>query len=73
MTSQAQALAPLPGVSGLVFFRIPAASRGSSVAGARRHLSDVNIPMLFLQGTRDDLATLELLHGSCTDSAPALH
>ncbi|HKS57416.1 MAG TPA: alpha/beta family hydrolase [Steroidobacteraceae bacterium] len=61
MTSQAQALAPLPGVSGLAFFAFPLHPAGRPSQERADHLSDVNIPMLFLQGTRDDLATLELL------------
>jgi len=61
MTSQAQALAPLPGVSGLAFFAFPLHPAGRPSQERADHLSNVHIPMLFLQGTRDDLATLELL------------
>jgi hypothetical protein len=61
MTSQAQAASPLPGVRGLAFLGFPLhpAGRPSDQRGA--HLSDVNVPMLFLQGTRDALADLALL------------
>jgi predicted alpha/beta-hydrolase family hydrolase len=61
MTSQAQAEAPLAGVRGLLFLGFPlhAPGRPSDERGA--HLIDVRIPMLFLQGTRDDFAKLELL------------
>jgi predicted alpha/beta-hydrolase family hydrolase len=61
MTSQAQAVAPLAGVRGLAFLAFPlhAAKRPSDVRA--RHLFDVKIPMLFLQGTRDELASLALL------------
>ena len=61
MTSQAQAAAPLPGVRGLVFLGFPlhAPGRPSDERGA--HLRDVRVPMLFLQGTRDDFAELQLL------------
>jgi predicted alpha/beta-hydrolase family hydrolase len=61
MTSQAQALAPLPNVRGLVFMAFPLhpAKRPSDERAA--HLAEVRIPMLFLQGTRDELAYLELL------------
>jgi hypothetical protein len=61
MTSQAQAAAPLEGVRGLIFLGFPlhAAGKASDERGA--HLADVKIPMLFLQGSRDDLASLELL------------
>ena len=65
MTSQAQAAAPLERVQALVFLGFPLhpAGRPSSVRG--EHLSDVRIPMLFLQGTRDDLATLALMESLC--------
>jgi predicted alpha/beta-hydrolase family hydrolase len=61
MSSQAQAAAPLPQVRGLVFLGFPlhAAGQPSDERGA--HLFDVRVPMLFLQGTRDELASLELL------------
>lgn len=61
MTSQAQALESLPGVVGLVFLAFPLHPAGRPSQERAAHLSDVNIPMLFLQGTRDELATLELL------------
>ena len=58
MTSQAQAAEPLPNVRALVFLGFPlhAAGKPSHERGA--HLSDIRIPMLFLQGTRDALADL---------------
>ena len=61
MTSQAQAEEPLADVRGLVFLGFPlhAPGRRSDERGA--HLSDVKIPMLFLQGSRDELAALDLL------------
>ena len=61
MTSQAQALAPLPGVRGLVFFAFPLHPAGKPSAARADHLGKVDIPMLFLQGTRDELAELDLL------------
>jgi len=61
MTSQAQALAPLPGVAGLAFLAFPLHPAGRPSQERADHLSDVEVPMLFLQGTRDELATLELL------------
>jgi predicted alpha/beta-hydrolase family hydrolase len=61
MTSQAQALAPLPGVAGLAFLAFPLHPAGRPSQERADHLSNVAIPMLFLQGTRDELATLELL------------
>jgi predicted alpha/beta-hydrolase family hydrolase len=61
MTSQAQALAPLPGVRGLVFFAFPLHPAGKPSDDRAKHLDAVTIPMLFLQGTRDALASLALL------------
>lgn len=61
MTSQAQALAPLSGVQGLIFFAFPLHSAGAPSAERADHLSSIGIPMLFLQGTRDSLADLSLL------------
>ncbi|MEH2505465.1 putative alpha/beta-hydrolase family hydrolase [Bradyrhizobium sp. AZCC 1578] len=61
MTSQAQALSPLPGVRGLVFLGFPLHPAGKPSSERARHLADVTIPMLFLQGTRDALAELSLL------------
>jgi predicted alpha/beta-hydrolase family hydrolase len=61
MTSQAQALAPLPGVRGLVFLGFPLHPAGKPSDERAAHLSDVPVPMLFLQGTRDALATPDLL------------
>jgi predicted alpha/beta-hydrolase family hydrolase len=61
MTSQAQALAPLAGVRGLAFFGFPLHPPGKPSTERASHLFDVRIPMLFLQGTRDDLADLSLL------------
>jgi uncharacterized protein len=61
MTSQAQALEPLPGVRGLVFLGFPLHPAGKPSDERAQHLDDVRVPMLFLQGARDDLADLELL------------
>ena len=61
MTSQAQALAPLAGVRGLVFFAFPLHLAGKPSAARAAHLADVAVPMLFLQGTRDALADVDLL------------
>ena len=61
MMSQVQAASPLPGVRGIAFLGFPlhAAGRPSNERG--KHLFDVQIPMLFLQGSRDQLADPELL------------
>ncbi|WGS27281.1 alpha/beta family hydrolase [Bradyrhizobium sp. ISRA464] len=61
MTSQAQAKAPLAGVRGLVFLGFPLHAAGKPSNERAKHLADVKIPMLFLQGTRDALAELDLL------------
>jgi len=61
MTSQAQALAPIPGVRGIAFVGFPLHPRGSPGDERARHLADVQLPMLFLQGTRDELAELARL------------
>ena len=66
MTSQAQALAPLPGVRGLVFLGFPLHPAKKPSDTRAKHLFDVHVPMLFLQGTRDELADLELLQGVTT-------
>jgi predicted alpha/beta-hydrolase family hydrolase len=63
MTSQAQAQAPLEGVRGLVFFAFPLHLAGKPSVERAAHLSAVAIPMLFVQGSRDTLAELELLRG----------
>jgi predicted alpha/beta-hydrolase family hydrolase len=61
MTSQAQALEPLAAVSGLVFFAFPLHPAGKPSVSRAEHLSDVAVPMLFLQGSHDALAELDLL------------
>lgn len=58
MSSQAQALAPLPGVAGLVFLGFPLHPAGSPSSERAAHLLDVQLPMLFIQGTEDKLAEL---------------
>ena len=61
MTSQAQAKAPLDGVHGLAFFGFPLHPAGKPSSERAKHLTEVHVPMLFLQGTRDGLAELKLL------------
>jgi predicted alpha/beta-hydrolase family hydrolase len=61
MTSQAQAKAALPGVRGLAFLGFPLHPAGKPSVDRAKHLGDIRIPMLFLQGTRDALAELSLL------------
>jgi uncharacterized protein len=61
MTSQAQASSPLSSVRGIVFLGFPLHLAKKPSESRAAHLSDVRIPMLFLQGTRDELADLGLL------------
>src|SRR5439155_13808282 len=61
MTSQVQAKTPLAGVKGLAFFGFPLHPAGKPSSDRAKHLADVAVPMLFLQGTRDSLAELPLL------------
>src|SRR5688572_18064765 len=70
MTSQAQAVSALPGVRGLVFLGFPLHPAGQPSTERAKHLSDVKIPMLFLQGTRDDLAHLPLIESVCKELGP---
>ncbi len=61
MTSQAQAQAPLPQVRGLVFLAFPLHPAGRPGTERAVHLREVSLPMLFIQGGRDELADLSLL------------
>ena len=61
MTSQAQALQPLPGVHGLAFIGFPLHPAGKPGIERAAHLSDVAVPMLFVSGSRDALAEMDLL------------
>ena len=61
MASQAVAHGLLPGISGLVFYGFPLHPPGKPGNVRGEHLKSIEIPMLFLQGTRDKLANLELL------------
>ena len=61
MTSQAESAEHLPDVKGLIFLGFPLHAPGAPAATRGEHLSEVEIPMLFLQGTRDEFADLGLL------------
>jgi predicted alpha/beta-hydrolase family hydrolase len=61
MTSQAQAIEPLPGVRGLAFLGFPLHPAGKPGIERAEHLAKVAVPMLFVSGSRDALAELELL------------
>jgi predicted alpha/beta-hydrolase family hydrolase len=66
MTSNAAAEAPLEGVQALVFFSFPLHMPGKPEIKRADHLYQVGLPMLFLSGTRDELADLTLLQGVCS-------
>jgi uncharacterized protein len=65
MTSQAQAAGALPGVRGLAFLGFPLHPAGRPSQERGDHLFDVQIPMLFLQGSRDQLAMLDQIEPVC--------
>jgi len=65
MTSTAASEAPLAHVRGLVFFAFPLHQPGQPDTKRADHLAAVTIPMLFLSGTRDDLAHLDKLRPVC--------
>lgn len=75
MTSNAMARAPLEGVRGLVFLGFPLHPPKQPGTTRAEHLERVPAPMLFLQGTRDDLADLPLITGVChrLDARATLH
>jgi predicted alpha/beta-hydrolase family hydrolase len=64
MTSQAQAASPLPGVRGLAFLGFPLHPAKRPTDERAAHLVEVGVPMLFLQGTRDELAERALLQAT---------
>ena len=66
MTSRAQSAEPVPRLEALVFFGFPLHPSKKPSIDRAEHLAAVTVPMLFLQGTRDDLADLELMR-SVTD------
>jgi predicted alpha/beta-hydrolase family hydrolase len=61
MTTTAAAESPLENIVGLVLFSFPLHPAGEPATKRADHLRDVNVPMLFLSGTRDALAELDLL------------
>lgn len=65
MTSQAASEELLEGVRGIVVFGFPLHAPKQPATKRAEHLAKVNVPMLFLQGTRDDLADLKLLRPIC--------
>lgn len=71
MTSQAQATAPLAGVRGLAFLGFPLHPAGKPSSDRAKHLAEVHVPMLFMQGTRDKLAELALMEPVVTSLGPS--
>ena len=69
MSSLTAAEAPIEHVSGLVFFAFPLHPSGREGTERAEHLDDVTVPMLFLSGTRDKLAVLDLLEPVCENLA----
>ena len=67
MTSLASSDEPLDGVEGLAFLGFPLHAPGRDSADRGAHLADVDVPMLFVQGTRDRLANLDFLQPLCAD------
>jgi predicted alpha/beta-hydrolase family hydrolase len=65
MSSLTAAEAPIEHVRGLVFFAFPLHPSGKEGTERAEHLNDVTVPMLFLSGTRDKLAVLDLLVPVC--------
>ncbi|HSV36796.1 MAG TPA: alpha/beta family hydrolase [Ramlibacter sp.] len=75
MTSQAQAAEPLAQVRGLAFVGFPLHPAGKPSTSRADHLAAVKVPMLFLQGTRDTLAEIDLIRETSAKLGPlaALH
>jgi predicted alpha/beta-hydrolase family hydrolase len=71
MTSQAQASAPLAGVRGLAFLGFPLHPAGKPSSDRAKHLAEVLVPTLFIQGTRDNLAELALMEPVVTSLGPS--
>lgn len=65
MTSLTLAKAPTDKLHGLIFFGFPLHAPGAPSAERGKHLANVQVPMLFIQGSRDALADLKLLKPLC--------
>ena len=70
MTSLAIAERPLPGVAGLIFLGFPLHRPGEESEARAEHLGGVDLPMLFIQGTRDRLARIERIERVCAALGP---
>ena len=65
MTSQYLSANPDPGIKGLIFYGFPLHPPGKPSTERAEHLKAVKTPMLFLQGTKDELATWKLMEATC--------
>jgi predicted alpha/beta-hydrolase family hydrolase len=72
MTTQSQADAPLPGIRGIALLGFPLHPAGAPSVKRAEHLPRVMAPLLFLQGTRDELADLSLLR-PIVEKLPGAH
>lgn len=66
MSSQYLSMHPHPALKGIIFFGFPLHPAGKPSIDRAEHLKDVKVPMLFLQGTKDELATLSLIESVCS-------
>ena len=66
MSSQYLSVHPYPAVKGIIFYGFPLHPPGKPSTERADHLKDVKLPMLFLQGTRDEFATLNLIESGCS-------
>jgi predicted alpha/beta-hydrolase family hydrolase len=71
MTSQYISANPRPEVKGLVFYGFPLHPAGKPSIDRAEHLKDIKVKMLFLQGTKDDLATWDLIASVCSSLSKA--
>jgi predicted alpha/beta-hydrolase family hydrolase len=71
MTSQYLSAHPDAAVSGIIFYGFPLHPPGKASVERAEHLKEIKIPMLFLQGTKDELATWELIESVCSSLKPA--
>jgi predicted alpha/beta-hydrolase family hydrolase len=71
MSSQLLSAHPDPVVKGIIFYGFPLHPQGKPSIDRAEHLKDVKVPMLFLQGTKDELATWDLVESVCASLAKA--
>lgn len=65
MTSQYLSITNRPEVKGIIFYGFPLHPSGKPSTERAEHLKDVKVNMLFLQGTKDDLASWSLIESVC--------